>query len=382
MTLKLRPATVADAGLLTEIRTQAKAGWGYPDDKMADYRRELAANEADIASKDITIAEVEGVPVAFLGTEKQDDKLLIDTLFVSPSAQGRGIGHLLVTRAEDKARTHNLTTVTLVSDYHAAPFYERRGFATVATEPSRMAPQKALPVMEKHLPNPVNVLTGIDLTVTDTPWAFEIENQQAIDAHFKEAQRRNPHLWNGQTLKLAGYTFEDGVFSGKCVHCSFAAYLAWRDWGAPDPTAFNLFGSAILRSADNALLYGLMSQHTATAGLIYPPGGNLEPKDIAENGKVDVEASIYRELAEETGLERQDVTEGGLYIIFDGPRISIARVFDCGRTAANLRQAVLEHSLASQEQELADVRIFRSPDDLNAPAIIPYARALGRHLLS
>jgi len=383
MPLKLRPAVLADAPVLTDILHRAKASWGYPDKLMADYRQHWRISEATIRSLVMTVAEKDGVPVAFSGvTQQGQDTLLVDFLFVVPEFQGQGIGELLLTRAEDRARHEGLSRLYLESDVHAAAFYEKRGFRTIATRPSEMSPGRVIPMMDRALPPSVHEVSDLNIGISETPWAFEAAHQDDIQAHFEEAKKRIEMLWNGRTLKLTGYSFEDGVFNGTCSECSFAAYLAWRDWGAPDTSAFNLFGSAILRSADGALLYGVMSERTATAGMIYPPGGNLDPTDLSEDGKVDVIGAIYRELEEETGLTRDEVAAGDLLIAFDGPRISIGLVMDIDRPAEELRDAILRFSAASDEQELADMRIMRTAADLNHPAIVSYARAVGHHLLA
>ncbi|POF28671.1 NUDIX hydrolase [Roseibium marinum] len=235
--------------------------------------------------------------------------------------------------------------------------------------------------MEKLLPPAVHKVLSIDVDLSPDPWPFETANEAAIAAHFSEAQKRIALLWNGRTLKLTQFRFEAGAFKGTCLECSYAAFLAWREWGAPDASAYNLFGSAVLRSAEGALLYGVMSERTATAGQIYPPGGNLDPTDLTPDGKVDVIGAIYRELAEETGLAARDVRPADLLVAFDGPRISIAQVFDIDRKAEDLRNSILRFSEASEDQELADIRIVRSREDLTDPAIVSYACAIGAYLL-
>jgi len=382
MPLKLRPATPDDAPALTDILHRAKASWGYPEDKMAEFREHWRISEATIRSMAVTVAERSGEPVAFSGLSPQSgDTLLVDFLFVAPEAQGQGIGDLLLTRAEDAARNRNLKRLYLESDANAGPFYEKRGFRTMATRPSEMAPGTGIPLMEKILPPSVHKVASIDLSLSPAPWAFETENRTAIAAHFEEAKKRIPMLWDGRTLKLTEYRFEAGVFKGTCSECSYSAFLAWRDWGAPDPSAHNLFGSAVIRSAEGALLYGVMSDRTATAGLIYPPGGNLDPTDLTAEGKVDVVGATYREMEEETGLTGNDVVAGDLLIAFDGPRISITQVFDSNRKAQELRDGILRFSKASEEQELADIRIIHDRGDLKDPAIVSYARAVGDYLL-
>lgn len=382
MPLKLRPALPADAPALNDILHRAKGSWGYADGVMAEFMELWGITEATIRSLSVTVAERDGVPVAFSGLTKEgEDTLLVDYLFVAPEAQGQGIGHLLLTRAEGLAREQRLPRLYLEADAHAGHFYERQGFKTVSTRPSEMSPGKDIPTMEKVLPASVQEISRLDITVSADPWAFESAHQSEILEHFEEARKRIALLWNGRTLKLTGYRFEAGVFQGTCTESSFAAHLAWRDWGAPDASAFNLFGSAILRAEDGALLFGVMSNRTATGGLIYPPGGNLDPTDLLPDGKVDVVGAIYRELEEETGLKPSDVAAKDLLVTFDGPRISVGQVMEVSMPAEQLRDAILRFSAASHEQELSDMRIIRSREDLQDPSIVSYARAIGEYLL-
>ncbi|WP_299473676.1 GNAT family N-acetyltransferase [uncultured Roseibium sp.] len=382
MPLKLRPATLADAPALTRILHRAKASWGYPQDKMDAFCEAWGVEEATIRSLEITVADRDGKPLAFSGVTAQDgDTLLVDFLFVDPVAQGSGLGSLLLKRAEDVARQKGLRRLYLESDFHAEQFYLKHGYRTLDTRSSEMSPGKDIPLMEKWLPASVHKVTNISLRLTEKPWWFETENELEISAHFEEAKKRIALLWNGRTLKLTAFEFKNGTFTGRCSESSYAAHLAWRDWGAPDATAFNLFGSAIVRSLDGALLYGVMADHTATAGMIYPPGGNLDLNDVTPENEVDIHAAIRRELQEETGLicDRQSGEE--LLVAFDGPRISIAQIFDIDETAESLRMRMIEHSLKSEEQELADIFVIRTRSDLDNPAIVPFAREIAEYLL-
>ncbi|MTI45377.1 N-acetylglutamate synthase-like GNAT family acetyltransferase [Roseibium hamelinense] len=383
MPLKLRPAVLEDARTLTTLMHRSKAAWGYTADQLALIETHDSVTEEQIAAQSVVVAEQDGTALGYFAVEPIAEKtLLLDHLFVAPEAQRRGLGKLLLMRAEDHARTLGRQRVYLESDVHAGPFYEHCGYTTIGTQPSKLMPGAQAPLMEKRLEPQVHPLTDLKVRLSTAPWHFEEDNSEAIAAHFAQAQAKNPHIWNGRTLKLTGYTFKKGVFAGTCCETSFAAYLAWRDWGAPDASAFNLFGSAVLISSDGALLYGVMAPHTATAGLIYPPGGNLDPSDVDADGYVDLEAAIYRELEEETGLSRNTTTEGPLYLASDGPRISIAKVIFVDLNAHSLRTQILHHSKASDEQELSDIKIYRRPEELTDPSMLPYARALGAHVLS
>lgn len=215
----------------------------------------------------------------------------------------------------------------------------------------------------------------------DRRWDFETDNQDLIESHWQKAVSLNPKMWNGRQVKVIDYDFADGIFSGTCVETSFAAYLTWRDHGAPDRKAGNLFGSSILKTSDGALIFGKMSSHTANAGRIYPPGGNLDPSDIQPDGSVDLEGSTFRELYEETGISRDEVVTGRRYLVFDDMRICAAIEMTVEMKAADLRDRIMAFSDASEEQELQDALVFRTHADLNNPAVLPYARRIAEELL-
>ena len=382
MTLKLRPAHAGDTGILTNILHRSKASWGYPPDRIEAFRNEYRITQATIVSLDMIVAETDNRPVAFAGGKMHEDCFYLEFLFVAPEVKQQGIGSLLLQRMADRARACSKTRMVLESDYFARGFYESRGFTTLSERPGQMSPDGVIPIMEKHLRAEIHPLKSVSLTIDRTAhWAFERRYGSEIEAHWAEICRKNPTLWNGRTLKLSGYTLDDGHFIGTCRECSYAAFLAWRDWGAPDLETHNIFGSAVLRSSDGALLYGVMSQNTANAGRIYPPGGNLDPSDIRADGSVDILGAIFRELEEETGLGTGDTAAGQLFAILDGPRISIARVLDVPLAAEPLRDRILRHSLASEEQELSDIRILRHSQDLASPDFVPFARDIARMLL-
>ncbi|WP_417686099.1 GNAT family N-acetyltransferase [Roseibium sp.] len=386
MPLKIRAAHPGDTNALTDIMHRAKASWGYDDAALAGFRNAFRITQGCLNRLDMLVAELDGKPVGFAGGKLEgagpDAPYLIDYLFVAPEEGRKGIGRLLLTRLSDQARFRGATRLRLESDHFARGFYETLGYTVTGTRPSQMAPDRVLPIMEKALGSGIEPLKSLEIRLdAGTPWDFETVNRADIDAYWHQLITANPHLWNGRTLKLTGYSFQDGTLTGTCRECSYAAFLAWRDWGAPDITTFNLFGSAVVRSSDGAILYGVMAPHTATAGKIYPAGGNLDLGDVGEDGTIDVEGSILRELKEETGITPSAGAGGSLHAIFDGPRISIARVIDVDRPADRLRETMIEHSLASDEMELADIHIIRGADDLTNPDIMPYARRFARYLL-
>ncbi len=206
-------------------------------------------------------------------------------------------------------------------------------------------------------------LDRLDIRFDPRPWPFAEARRAEIDAHFQRAQAAQPALWNGRILLLHDHAIDGRVMTGACLETDFASFLAWRDWGFIDGSVRNAFPQAALKAADGAFLLGVMSARTANAGHIYFPSGTPERADI-DGDRVDLDATLRRELAEETGLAAGDVTiEPGWTAVFDGPRIALFQVVRLPGPAERARARILANLAAIAEEELADIRIVRSPAD-------------------
>ena len=148
-------------------------------------------------------------------------------------------------------------------------------------------------------------------------------------------------------LLLHEHAIVDRVMTGSYFETDFASFLAWRDWGFTDQSVRNAFPQAALKAADGAFLLGVMGAHTANAGHIYFPSGTPDPADV-DGDRVDIGASLTRELREETGLDAGDFTvDPGWTAVFDGPRIALFRIVRSAEPAAVFRERILPISAAS-----------------------------------
>lgn len=188
----------------------------------------------------------------------------------------------------------------------------------------------------------------------------------------------NPHLWDGRILGVSPPVIgEDGILRSEAREDAFSAFLTWREAGFPEMGIRNLFGSALVVSADGFLILGLMGDDTANAGRIYPPGGSLEPRDVLENGRVDVAGSTEMELTEETGLHPADARRGKLVAVIDGPRISIGQAFHFDASADALLTQIRANLDRQEHRELADVvALKRAADAAGRGQVMAYTAAL------
>jgi len=222
-------------------------------------------------------------------------------------------------------------------------------------------------------------LDRLELAFAPRPWPFAEERRREIDAFFAALKREVPWLWNGRVLLLHEQAIDGRVFRGAYLETDYASFAAWRAWGRPAAGVCDCFGAAAVVAADGAVLLGVMGAHTANAGRIYFPCGTPDPVDIVD-GKVDLDASLTRELKEETGLDRRDVAAlPGWTTVMDGALVAQIRILRSPLTADALRARMLAHLAREPRPELADIRIVRGPDDFE-PAMPSFVTAfLKRH---
>lgn len=228
----------------------------------------------------------------------------------------------------------------------------------------------------------VQSLAECRLTLTPGHWAFETDRQAEIAAHWQEALRDKPAMWDGRVFLMSDWALEDAVLTGQFVDVSYSSYHAWKSWGFPDDSMINCFGSAIILSSDGALIYGAMSASTSNGGKIFPVAGMLDHSDADDGGTIDVFASVGRELQEETGLPVSECRRGDRLAIREGQLLSIAEVLHFDATADELAERIRATIASEQDPELEDVVILRKATDLDRGRSLGFAQAIADHILA
>jgi 8-oxo-dGTP pyrophosphatase MutT (NUDIX family) len=171
------------------------------------------------------------------------------------------------------------------------------------------------------------------------------------------------------------------VLSGRFLRTDFKSFLYWRESGWPDRSVMDAFGSALILSSDGHALLGRQRAGNLNSGLCYPPGGFIDVGDVRPDGTIDIEASVAREIAEETGLAAPSIQRAdGYAITISGPVLSIAVPFRSPLPGPALLAQASHHISADPGGELGCV-VLALPGDGNAALPMPdYARALLHHL--
>ena len=135
-----RRATAADAATVRDITHAAYAKWipvigRKPKPMTADYDKAVVNNVIDLLEEDgRPIALIEMIPELSF----EPAHLLIENIAVMPERHGKGIGSVLLERAQTIARGFGVTEMRLYFHEKFAAnhlFYARRGFVEFARVP-------------------------------------------------------------------------------------------------------------------------------------------------------------------------------------------------------------------------------------------------------
>ena len=218
--------------------------------------------------------------------------------------------------------------------------------------------------------NGIFSVARIETAYRPGPWDFAREEAARIDAHWREARAAKPKLFDGRVLLMRHAELleaPDGdLLRGDFFETDFRNFLAWRDFGFSDRAVYNCFAMAALRSSDGAWLLGEMGGHTATAGKIYFAAGTPDPNDIFGD-RVDLAASVARELREETGFAPEEAAASpGWRVVVAGQKIACMQKRFLALSAAEACARAEKFIAADPEAELARLRAVRGADDLDS----------------
>lgn len=263
-----------------------------------------------------------------------------------------------------RQRTSHRTTISAV---RTLVFGERPQKQILAVHAAIFVPEAGPdngPCESRHMQDSITITDTLDLTLSDWTWPIAEQERAAVEKNFATLRIAKPSLWNGRVLLLHACSISGRTFRGSLFETDFASLLAWRDGVISDPTVRNCFAMAAIRSADGAFLLGVMADHTANAGKIYFPAGVTDLQSVAGT-RVDLEAGMWREVAEETGLTWDDLSAEPLWqTVMSGQRIAHIKVLHSREKADALVELIRDNISKQRDPELADVYAVRTEADL------------------
>ncbi len=218
----------------------------------------------------------------------------------------------------------------------------------------------------------------------DAPcWPFAAEENLAIRRHWAMRSAENPKFFNGRVHIMTSGALRRGRLEGSIAATDFAASLYWRESGFKDRTVVDCFGSAIFVASDGGLIYGRQTPGNINSGLIYPPGGFLDERDIGASGAVDIDGSVAREVMEEMGLDASALLRDDGYLVTrDGPLLSVGVVYRLPMSGEDFCAEAKERLANDAAAELETLVSLQSAADAARHAMPGYAARIAMFLIS
>lgn len=121
--VRIRPALVHEADLLSDIAIRAKGHWGYSPADLARWRGELIVTPAAIAAWPTCVAQIGDPVVGFYQLQTGAAHWALEHLWVHPGGMGQGVGRTLLRHAVRMAADGGALALAIDADPHAEPFY-------------------------------------------------------------------------------------------------------------------------------------------------------------------------------------------------------------------------------------------------------------------
>lgn len=145
-------ASKKDAETLTEVALTSKAHWGYSQQQIESWKKDLTVTEEMFDEWTVFKYMDETTIVGFciLNLNGENGNATLEFLFVRPKYIGKRIGARLLRHAVYLAASKGRKVMNLEADPYAEPFYTKHGFQTIGKAQSSV-PDRFLPLMEKEL---------------------------------------------------------------------------------------------------------------------------------------------------------------------------------------------------------------------------------------
>jgi GNAT superfamily N-acetyltransferase len=149
--MNLRRGVPGDIPVLYPIALAAKAHWGYADEDLRAWERDLAVSTDSLLSRPVCVAEENGQPIGFVQVATDTQPWEIWALWVHPIQMRRRVGTALLEWAKHFAATNGQPELAIDADPNAEGFYRAFGAqvvgylpAPITGNPMRMRPQLSL----------------------------------------------------------------------------------------------------------------------------------------------------------------------------------------------------------------------------------------------
>ncbi len=144
-------ADVNDAEEITSLTKISKAFWGYDDEQIKEWEKDLTiTKDYIITNKVFKMSFGNQLKGYYSYIEQEDEVIELDSIFLHPNIIGKGYGTVLMNDFLKKMKEDNFEKVRLYAEPKTENFYIKFGFKTVGKIKSSI-PNRFLPVMELNI---------------------------------------------------------------------------------------------------------------------------------------------------------------------------------------------------------------------------------------
>lgn len=202
-------------------------------------------------------------------------------------------------------------------------------------------------------------VTGVELALSPEPHPFELQNKDAINAHWREEQNRNNRLFDGRLVLFTDLAILGAKLVGTAHEARFATLLYWRSQ-QDNSEIIHCFGHAALLSSEGDFVAIRMGAHTANAGKVYFAAGSLELEDFVGR-KADLDRNMAREVFEETGLQLNDYAhEAGYQVMISPIGVVVFRRYRLSMTGEEIAARIRSHIESDPDPEISEPVLIRA----------------------
>jgi hypothetical protein len=222
----------------------------------------------------------------------------------------------------------------------------------------------------------ITPVAQVEARFEEFPWPWATANTAAIAQFWAREIAQNTRLFNGIVLLAREVRITGDTLHARFFPVRYAAFLAFKALGFPDPEIVNVFAMAALCDAKGDFVLGEMGSHTANAGGVFFPSGTPDMSDVIEGARVDLAGSVLRELVEETSMEPEDYAVGeGWHVVLHGSLMAVMRPVQLAHSARDAA-GLINAAIARQEDaELSGAVVVASPEDAQDARIPTFMRA-------
>jgi len=146
--LKIRRARPSDADAARELIGRSMAVWDKPSDYLEEAMGLMSLSPEDIERDEAWVLDDGTQIVGFLRVSVSGTDAEIEELHLEPAWIGRGLGRRLFEQAVERARAVGAERLVWSTDRYALGFYLTMGGVITGSEPSGIAGDEPLTLME------------------------------------------------------------------------------------------------------------------------------------------------------------------------------------------------------------------------------------------